>query len=546
MTVDTDGLPDARVVQRGHWSLIWLIPLVAAAVAGWLAWQTLSQRGPEITLTFQNGDGLVAGQTRVRHKAVELGTVGSVRLSENLDHVVVRLRMTRDAEAFLTDRARFWVVRPRVSAGNISGLETLVSGAYIELDPGGRGGETRRDFTGLAEPPGIRSGEPGRTLRLTTDRIGSLGTGSAVLYRDITVGEVLGYDVTENGRGPVAINAFIRAPYDKLVDAGTRFWNASGVSVRLGAEGVRLELESLQAALSGGIAFDTSADGQGAPITPDGAFPLYPTRDAARAAGYRQRIPLLAFFDRSARGLAVGAPVEMLGIQIGTVTEVGLTSDIGRGERPQVRVKLEIQPERFMGGDPGPPQDVPVVTRKLVADGLRAQLRSSNLLTGQQLVALDFQPNAPPAEARLEDGMMVLPTLGGGLDDLTETLTGIAAKVNAIPLDRIGQDLDATLKSATSTLEEAQSLIRQANQGIGPALRDLPSAMQRLNEALGRANALIGSAERGYGQDSAVRREAQRMLEQASDAARSIRLLADYLNRRPDSLLRGRAGETSR
>ena len=542
-----DEVPEARIAPRGRWSLIWLIPVVAAAVAGWLAWQTLSQRGPEVTITFQSGDGLTAGQTKVRNKAVELGTVESIRLSENLDHVVARVRMTRDAEPFLTDHARFWVVRPRVTAGSISGLETLVSGAYVELDPGGRGGDERRDFTGLAEPPGIRSGEPGRTLRLTADRIGALGTGSPCLYRDITVGEVLGYDVTEDGRGPVAINAFIRAPYDKLVDGGTRFWNASGVSVRLGAEGVRLELESLQAALSGGIAFDLSADGKGTPVAPDRTFPLYPTQDAARAAGYRQRIPLLAFFDHPARGLAAGAPVEMLGIQIGTVTEVGLTPDIGRGEKPQVRVKLEIQPERFMGDDAaGPPQDVPVVTRRLVADGLRAQLRSSNLLTGQQLVALDFLADAPAAEAREEDGVMVLPTHGGGLDDLTTTLAGIAAKVNALPLDRIGADLDAALKGAAGTMEEAQGLIRQASQGIGPALRDLPQAMQRLNEALGRANALIASAERGYGQDSAVRREAQRMLEQASDAARSIRLLADYLNRRPDSLLRGRVGEATR
>jgi paraquat-inducible protein B len=298
--------------------------------------------------------------------------------------------------------------------------------------------------------------------------------------------------------------------------------------------------------LSGGIAFETSSGEHAAPAPPGATFPLYSTQDEARAAGYRQRVPLLAYFDRPARGLGPGAPVEMLGIQIGNVTEVGLTEGVEQGERPRVRVRMEIQPERFMGRDVPAPTDVPAVTRKLVAEGLRAQLRSANLLTGQLLVALDFMPGAPRAEAGQEGEAMVLPTQGGGLDDLTTSLGGIADKINAMPLDRIAQDLGAALRSVAGTMEEAQALVRQVNQGFGPAMRDLPQAMQRLNEALGRANTLIGSAERGYGQDSSLRREAQRMLEQANDAARSIRLLADYLNRHPESLLRGRSGEAAR
>ncbi|MDO9708666.1 PqiB family protein [Paracraurococcus lichenis] len=541
-----DAMPEARLAPRGRWSLIWLIPVVAAGIAGWLAWRTLSQRGPEITITFQTGDGLTAGQTKVRHKAVELGTVEGVRLTENLDHVVATLRMSRDAEPFLTDRARFWVVRPRVTAGNVSGLETLVSGAFIELDPGQPGGTVRRAFTGLDSPPGVRSGEPGRTVHITADRIGSLASGSPIFYRDITVGEVLGYDLPDDGRGPVTINAFVRAPYDRLINGGTHFWNASGVAVRVGAEGVRVELESLQAVLAGGIAFEDSVDGQHQPAPEDGRFRLYRSQEEARAAGYRQRVAALAYFDSAARGLAPGAPVEMLGIQIGTVTEVGLTEDLARGQRPRVRVRIEIQPERFMGPDAPPPKDVPEAARRLVAGGLRARLASASLLTGQQLVALDFNPAAPPAEPGFEGEVPVLPTAGGGLDDLTSSLTSIADKVNALPLDRLAADLGAALRAATGTMEEAQGVLRQANQGLAPAMAELPRTLARMNEALTRATALLGSAERGYGQDSAVRREAQRMLEQANDAARSIRLLADFLNRHPEALLRGRSGEAFR
>ncbi|MBK1657090.1 PqiB family protein [Paracraurococcus ruber] len=546
MTPMEQPLPEARLAPRGRWSLIWLVPLVAALVAAWLAWQTLSARGPTITISFQTGDGLTAGQTKVRHKAVELGTVSAVRLADNLDHVVAELRMTRDAEPWLTDRARFWVVRPRVTAGTVSGLETLVSGAFIEMDPGQPGGAEKRAFTGLESPPGVRSGEPGRTVRLVADRIGSLASGSPIFTRDIAVGEVLGYELPDDGQGPVTLNAFIRAPYDRLVHGGTRFWNASGLAVRVGAEGVRVEVESIQAVLAGGIAFETGPEGAQEPVPASGEFRLYQSKEEARAAGYRQRIPALAYFDSATRGLAPGAPVEMLGIQIGNVTEVGLTEDLARGERPRVRVRIEIQPERFMGPNPPEPRDVPEAARRLVAGGLRARLASANLLTGQQLIALDFNPAAPPAELALEDGVPVLPSQGGGLDDLTSSLAAIAAKVNALPLDRLATDLDQALRNAAGTLEEAQGLIRQVSQGVGPAMAELPRTLARMNETLTRATALIGSAERGYGQDSSVRREAQRMLEQANDAARSIRLLADYLNRHPEALLRGRSGEALR
>ena len=266
--------PDRRLgakVRRSRLSWVWLIPLVAAGIAAYLGWRTLSEEGPQISITFNSADGLVAGQTQVRHKAVMLGQVESIRLSDDMSHVVVTVRMHREAEPYLTDKARFWVVRPRLSAGSLTGLETLVSGSFIEMDPGDREGAKDYAFTGLETPPGVRSGEPGRTFKLSAERIGSLSPGAPVFYRDIQAGEVLDYDIG-NGLGPVTITVFVRAPYDALVRQGTHFWNASGISVQVGAEGVHVELASLQALLSGGVAFDAPQDKNAAEAAADTAF----------------------------------------------------------------------------------------------------------------------------------------------------------------------------------------------------------------------------------------------------------------------------------
>ena len=272
---------------------MWVIPVVAVLIAVWLAFRWLSQEGPTVTLTFLSADGLTAGQTEVRHKAVNLGTVEAITLSPDMSHVIVRLRMKREAKPALTDQSRFWVVRPRFTPGSISGLETIVSGSYIELDPGSGGGEPRTSFTGLETPPAIRSDEPGRTYVLRGNRLGSLSIGSSIFYRDVTVGEVLGYDIGKPG-DPVTLYAFVRAPpYDSYIHEGSYFWNASGLSVQVGSSGVKLELQSIQAVFAGGLAFDTPPEALPTPIAASNAeFPLYDDEATAAASHLQGAHPL--------------------------------------------------------------------------------------------------------------------------------------------------------------------------------------------------------------------------------------------------------------
>ena len=532
----------AAAVRRSRISLIWLIPLVAAVIAAWLGWRTVSQEGSTVTLTFRSADGLTAGQTRVRHKAVELGQVESIRLSDDMSHVIVRVKMRREADPYLTEKARFWVVRPRISSGSLSGIETLVSGSYIEMDPGNRDGERRLEFTGLEQPPGVRTGEPGRTFTVKAQRLGSLGPGAPVFYRDITVGEVLNYDIGD-GTGPVAVQLFIRAPYDGFVRQGTHFWNASGLSVQIGSEGVHVEIASLQAVLSGGVAFDSpnrsNADAEEA--DPGTEFTLYNNFAAAQASGYSTKLSFVTYFESSVRGLSRGAPVEFFGIQVGTVSDVALELNPASGDA-RVRVRFEVQPERIMPEEAVKADNPIEGTRHLVQRGMRAQLQTASYLTGQRVVALDFVPNPRPADVVMEGGDIVVPSQGGGLDNILVAAGDIAAKLDRLPLDQIGQNLNGVLRSTTGAMNSVQDLVKKADAGLTPTLKRLPEITAGLQEAVAKTGRTVGSIEASYGNNSQFQRELERAMTQVGDTARSIRLLADFLDRHPEALIRGRGG----
>ncbi len=549
--------PQANVRRKSGFSLVWVLPIIAAVIGAYLVFTTLSQRGREIVISFQTADGLTAGQTKVRHKAVDLGTVTSIRLASDMSHVTVRVRMASEADPYLTEHARFWVVRPRLSASNISGLETLISGGYIEMDPGTeKGGNSQSEFTGLENPPGVRSDEPGTTFSMRTGRIGSLGSGSPVFYRDIVVGEVLGYHLPE-GNGPITVNVFVRAPYDKWVRDATRFWNASGLRVELGGTGVHVELESVQAILSGGVAFSTPEESRDSPSAKaDSTFDLFEDEQAADAAGYRQRIPFVLYFQSSTAGLGVGSPVQFYGIPIGNVTDVRLEFDPVKASA-RVRVAIEVQAERLksIGGDPN--EDPAVVAQRLVDRGLRAGLSTISYITGSLAVSFDFTQGQPALKISREGDAIVLPTQAGGLGGITMALTDTLNKIGQIPFATIGANASGALaalngliggpelknavNALSATLTDVQGLVRRTDAGLTPLMRRLPEVSSDLAQTLQHANQLVGSVDTGYGANSQFSRDLERLMAQLNDGVRSIRLLADFLDRHPEALIRGRA-----
>jgi paraquat-inducible protein B len=552
------ALVRTRIDHKSRLPLIWAIPVVTVIIGGWLAWSTISQRGPLITITFENAEGLQANMSHVRHKDVDMGVVQKIALTKDMKGVEVTVRMNREAEPLLTDKAQFWVVRPRFFAGAISGLQTLFSGSYIDLLPSAEGGTETRAFVGLENPPVLQSDIPGRTFLLQAKRIGSLNLGSPIMFRDLEVGEILGWDVGEMARD-ITIHAFVRAPFDKYVHDNSRFWNASGASVQLGTNGLQLQIESLRAVVLGGIAFETPDD----PKLPeesqaDQPFPLYENKETADSAIYTRSVPFVARFTSSVSGLVAGSPVTLRGQKIGEVSSVSLVYDRVL-DNVVVPVHFTLEPGRIALLDLPSDAGLDVRMHDLVHRGMRVKLESSNILTGQKQLAMDIYKDAGPGELTKQGDAYVIPVLGGGSDDVATSATNLVNRLNSIPFESIGKNLDQTLagvnalvndkqlgESVTelrSTLASTQTLVNNLNHGITPMMQRLPAIASGLESSVQRTDKLIASLQTGYGGDSTFGRDITRLMMQLSDAARSIRVLADLLSRHPEALIRGRTDQ---
>ena len=474
--------PVAAVKRRSGISIVWVIPLVAAAIGLFLAYKAYTEKGPTITIAFDTAEGLEAGKTKLRYLDVEVGTVQQVELASDLRHIVVTAGMVPNAAEFLHTGTTFWIVKPRIGVGGVSGLGTLLSGAYIGLAPGE--GDAARVFTGLDEPPPISANVPGREFVLTAPTLGSVSPGAPVYYRGIDIGQVLGYKLNEDARG-LDITIFVAEPFHELIRTTSRFWNASGIDLTTGASGIDLRVASLQALLVGGVETDTPIGLEGSAIAESGArFPLYANQRALAQAQFTEKVPYLIYFDGSVRGLRAGAPVEFRGITVGSVTDVRLEFDQATN-RIRIPVTVEIEPQRI----------VPDVTRAdlertehramadLVRDGLRAQLQMGNLLTGELFVDLTFAPAAAPAELDKSGPVPVIPSIPATLEALQASATAIMNKIAALPLDELMASLTKTA-GGLQTIVTSPDLQRAASE-LGPAIVELRQIIGKIDAGTG-------------------------------------------------------------
>src|SRR5262245_45207144 len=471
-------IPEATVVprRRARISVVWIIPILAAVVAIGIAVQRILSEGPTITITFRAAQGIEAGKTFVRYKDVNIGQVTAVRLSDDYSKVEVTAKIAKSAAGLMVEDAKFWVVEPRVTLSGVSGLGTLLSGNYIGFEVGKSSTKQRR-FTGLETPPIITYGQAGRQFVLKASNLGSLGIGSPVYYRRLQAGQIVAYDLAPDGKGLV-IKIFVNAPYDQYVTTSTRFWNASGVNVSLGAGGLDVRTESLVALIAGGLAFDVGPHASStAAAAADTAFTLFPDRAAAMKEPDASAARYVLYFNESLRGLSVGAPVTILGLPAGEVLDVGLDIDPATS-RVRGRVEVVSSPEllisRLGAGQAAEGQSLAeslaqrhALLQKLVEQrGLRAQLRSGNIITGQLYVALDYFPNAPKAKIDWSQPVPELPVVASTIPDLEAKLSGILAKLDKLPLDQIGTDVTKALASLNGTLEDAGKLVNRLDTSV--------------------------------------------------------------------------------
>jgi paraquat-inducible protein B len=454
-----------------------------------------------------------------------------VDLADDRKSVVAKVELSKEAESFATQGARYWVVRPRIGAGGVSGVDTLLSGAFIGADAG-ESKNPEKTFTGLESPPPVTYGEKGKRFLLSADDLGSLDIGSSIYYRRIPVGEVVSYALKEDGEG-VDIGVFVQAPYDAFVTTNTRFWNASGIDMEVGANGLKVETQSLSSVLMGGLAFAAPESfSRGEPAADQQSFTLFADRDAALAPPTGKAQYLRLRFDQSMRGLSPGAPVEFKGVEFGKVTSVTLDYDAKKQVFPVV-VDAVIYPQRL-----GPvhqkmlqafnhtPEDDAGARRLIgtfVEHGLRAQARSGNLITGQMFISLDFYPDAPKVQFDGSAQPIVIPTVPGSLEKLQEQLQHVVERLGKLPLESIAGNLDGTLREMRNTLKRVD----------GQTLPGVTATLEQLQKTLRSANSAIAD-------DSPQREKLGDTLQELERMSRSLRDLADYLGRHPESLIRGR------
>jgi len=529
---ERDGIPEvaeavARPAGRRGPQLIWIIPIVAALIGGGLAINTLLQRGPTITISFKTADGLQAGKTQIKFKDVEIGMVTAIDLSPDRSLVIATAQLTKASKDLLAEDTRFWVVRPAISGSSITGLSTLLSGAYIGLDVG-QSRKSSRAFAGLETPPIVTSGLPGREFVLHTEQLGSLDIGAPVYFRRIRVGEVVAYALDPGGKD-VTLKVFINAPYDQYVTSNTRFWHASGIDVRLNSSGIQVDTESIATLIAGGIAFQAPPNLPVAePAAADAAFTLAATFADAMKPPVTQVQRFMLYFDQSVRGLSPGATVEFRGIVLGEVTAVDLEFD---EDKVAFRVPVEIAfyPERIRsqyrkGTAPASPDKLRrTLLDTLVKRGLRAQLKSGSLLTGQLYVSLDIFPEAPAATMDWTKDPFIMPTTPGTLVELEAKLGAVAGKLEQVPIDKIGKDLQ-------TTIETTNKLLARFDAELVPAART----------TLQDASRVLGTAEGALTPDSLVQQNLRGALSEVSQAAAALRNLANYLEQHPESLIRGK------
>ncbi|AOA59526.1 PqiB family protein [Acinetobacter larvae] len=518
--------------KRWRPALIWLVPFVALLIAISLAAKAVLDKGPSIDVSFRTAEGLIAGKTTVRYKQVDIGLVRQINLSDDRSHIIAKIDLRKDASNFAAKDSRFWVVRPRVGTGGISGIDTLLSGAYIEVD-GGKATETQNTFTGLEIPPVVHSDMPGKVFFLKAQDLGSLDIGVPIYYRKINVGQITAYKLASDGKS-VDLQTFIQAPYDQFVTTNTRFWQASGVDVSLNASGFNLDTQSLASIVAGGIAFDHPDNAAGSIAPNQSAFNLSNSRKEAMKAPDGKAAPIIMYFDSSLRGLSIGAPIDFMGIEIGNVKAINVVFDRSYTQL-RMRVDANIYPSRLAHGKEIDPQGE--IFKNFIANGWRAQIRTGNLLTGQNYIAFDRFPKAKAARLKIAaDGATEVPTTATELSGLQAQVSQIADKVSKFPLDEIGQDVRKTLNNMNKTIESTDKLVKQLDGKVAP---NLQATLDDVRKTMQSSESILSS-------DAPMQQDIRQALQQLTRAAASLQLMADYIEQHPESLIRGKKAEAKK
>jgi paraquat-inducible protein B len=532
--------PEVRKAQR--WNVVWVVPLVALLLGAWLLYRSFAAQGPVARVSFETANGIYAGKTEVRCRSVKVGFVKDVKLAEDLKSVIVVLELDTDSEGLLRQGTLFWVVKPRFSATEFSGAETLITGAYIELDPGPAGADRTNDFTGLEVPPATNSGVPGLRLSLDADEAGSLTIGAPVYYRGFEVGRIEGRQLEEKGLR-VTYNAFIREEYSPLVTENTRFWNTSGIDISAGADGFKVRTPSFQAMVSGGVSFGvTEGEKHGEPVANGTRFTLFQDEDAAQRSSFNPSLKFLLLFDQTVRGLSKRAPVEFRGITIGRVADISFDLVPGARDTRSIPVLIEVDPALMR---PEAAREMTSPNSNFLIDavamGLRASLKTGSLITGALYVDLDYYEDAIPALIGKAGDYTTVPTVSAGFAQLEAKLTAILDKFQGPMIDDTMADIAAAAKEAKITIAESRATLKEIEETAAAARKTLEDPeFRELPADLRKSIAELQKSIQSVGPESAIQGDMLRTLDELRASLRGLKAVTTTIDEKPNSILFGR------
>ena len=523
------NVSDVRLNKKNNLSLVWFLPIVAFVVSTWLIYKSFSEKGEVITITFPTAEGLEIDKTKIKYLDVDIGKVTAININNQSSMIVVTAQMNVNAMDYLKTNTSFWVVRPQVSLGGISGLGTLISGAYIELKPGL--GDYQNHFMGLSNPPPLKANVEGKQFILKTNNLGSMRPGTPINFHGITVGEVLSHTLSATGDA-IHLTIFVNKPYDQFIRTNTKFWMDSGVDLSAGADGFKVRTGPLISILSGGIAFRTAPEDSVSAIQEENTlFTLYDNYDESTQVTYTNTLQYVMYFNSSVRGLTEGAPVQLRGYPVGKVLSIHLELDEKTADI-RIPVLMELQPERIQEvHNPVNNLSPQNMVQQLIDKGLRAQLQTGSLLTGQLLVDLDFHPNS---KITLNKGYSVypeFPTTASSLDQFTHSANIIMDKIAKLPLENLTQEINKTLQSLQGTSHAATETLKTAKGALGTADKTFETAQKA-----------ISNFEPG----ATTHYQLEQLLQELTQAASSVKQLTDYLAQHPESLVSGKSEDNSK
>ncbi|WP_395489260.1 intermembrane transport protein PqiB [Cedecea davisae] len=524
---------EAKVQKVKNWSPVWIFPIVTALIGAWILFYHYSHQGPEVTLITANAEGIEGGKTTIKSRSVDVGVVESAQLTDDLHHVEIKARLNSGMEKLLHNDSVFWVVKPQVGREGISGLGTLLSGAYIELQPGSKGDQPER-YDLLDAPPLAPPDAKGIRITLDSKKAGQLTPGDPVLFRGYRVGSVETSTFDTNKRA-ITYQLFIGAPNDKLITSNVRFWKDSGIAVDMSSQGMRVEMGSLTTLFSGGVSFDVPEGWEwGKPVEPGTDFKLFDDQKSIQDSLYTDHIDYLMFFKDSIRGLQPGAPVEFRGIRLGTVAQVPFFNESMRqklNDDFRIPVLIRIEPERLKNMV-GNEADIPSNLKALIQRGLRASMKTGNLVTGALYIDLDFYPNEKKVSEILSvSGYPVIPTMSGGLAQIQQKLLETLDKINNLPITPM-------LEQATNTLGESQRTMRHLQQTLDNLNKITASqSMQQLPEDMQKTLRELNRSMQGFQPGSAAYNKMVADMQRFDQVLRELQPVLRTLNDKSNSLI---------